>query len=85
MTTPIENDDASGSFVGIVNGKPSLIKLNSGIEDEAMMTGEVNVEELREAGMTDEEIADAQADLEERILNVMIGDTAKAYTNAVGD
>lgn len=85
VTSPLESADKSNSFVGIVDGKVSLIENGSGIDDEAMMTGEVDVEALREAGMTDEQIAEAQADLEERILDVMIGDSAKAYTVAVED
>lgn len=85
VTSPLETSDKANSFVGIVNGKVALVQNGSGIDDEDMMTGEVDVEALMEAGMTEEQIAEAQADLEERILDVMIGDTAKAYTVPVED
>ena len=85
VTSPIESTDKANSFVGVVDGKATLIDNGSGFDDESMMTGEVDVEALREAGKTDEEIAEAQADLEERILEAMIGDSAKAYTIAVED
>jgi len=80
VTEPIATQDKSRAFVGILDGKASLIDVGSGFEDEAMMTGEVDVESLRASGMTDEEIADAQYELEEKILDKMLGDSAKAYT-----
>lgn len=84
VTSPLETEKGDG-FVGIVDGKPTLVQFGSGIDDEAMMTGEVDVEALREAGMTDEQIEEAQAELEERILDAMIGDSAKAYTIAADE
>ncbi len=80
VTSPLETTDKANSFVGVIDGKVTLVNSASGFDDEAMMTGEVDVEALRESGMTDEQIADAQAELEERILDTMIGDSAKAYT-----
>jgi len=80
VTNPLESLEESNSFVAIINGQPSFIQNGSGIDDEAMMTGQVDADALRESGMTDDEILEAQVDLEERILDVMIGDSAKAYT-----
>lgn len=85
VTSPLESQDKANGFVGIIDGKVSLVHNGSGIDDESMMTGEVDVEALRESGMTDDEIAEAQEDLEERILDVMIGDSAKAYTVPIED
>ena len=80
VTSPIATQDKSNAFVGILDGKASLIDVGSGFEDESMMTGEVDVEALRESGMTDEEIADAQYELEEKIMEKILGESAKAYT-----
>lgn len=85
VTSPLETTDRTNSFVGIIDGKASLVCNGSGLEDEAMMTGQVDVEALRESGMNDDEILEAQYDLEERILDAMIGNSAKAYSMPTGD
>ena len=72
ITESIEITDKTRSFVGVLNGKPALIDVGSGFEDEEMMTGEVDAEAMRESGKTEEEIAQAQYDLEERILDKIV-------------
>ena len=75
----IETRNKTNGFVAMIGGKATLVDLGSGIDDEAMMSGQVDSEALRESGMSDEQIEEAQIELENRILNAMIGDTAKAY------
>lgn len=79
-TTPITTTNKENAFVGIVDGNVSLVDLGSGFEDESMITGEVDVDALREMGLSDDDIAKAQEALDERINEKLFGDSTRAYT-----
>jgi hypothetical protein len=82
VTSPIEGTDKDKSFVGILNGRAALIDVGSGLEDESLLTGEVDVDALRELGLSDEEIEKRQQDLDEQIDEQLFGNTLKAYTRS---
>jgi hypothetical protein len=71
--------DKKNGFVGILDGKPVLVDYGSGFEDEEMATGQIDEEALRALGATDEDVANAQYNLEDRIMDKILGDSVKAY------
>lgn len=83
VTTPTTSNDKANSFIGIVDGKPSLVEYGSGIEDESMVTGEVDAEVLAAMGFSEAEIAKAQEDLDARIDAALFGESARATTTEV--
>jgi hypothetical protein len=82
VTAPIEGTNKENSFVGILDGRVSLIDVGSGFEDEATLTGEVDVDALRELGLTDEEIEKRQQDLDGQIDEQLFGNNLKANTRS---
>lgn len=82
VTAPIESSTKESGFVSIVAGRPMLVDVGSGIEDESLLTGEVDVEALREAGLSDEEIERRQQYLDEQIDEQLFGNSPRAYTRS---